>query len=267
MLLQAARWLPERRIVGVTDSSFAAIDLLNGVRRRICMISRLRLDARLFDPPPHRRRGTMGRRRVIGERQPTLAKRLDSRKTRWRRYRVTGWYGRSERQVEIVSDTAVWHHPGHLVPIRYVLVRDVAGELKPQAFLCTDLNADPLDILRWFVRRWSLEVTFAEVRRHLGVETQRQWSDPVIARTTPALLGLFSLITLWAHELYGTRPPMPRSASWYRKSLLTFGDALAMVRRELWRAPHLRKSSQLEDVDNLSQAVFNSLINVVCYAA
>lgn len=267
MLLQAARWLPERRIVGVTDSSFAAIDLLNGVRRRICMISRLRLDARLFDPPPRRRRGTMGRPRVVGERQPTLAKRLDSRKTRWRRYRVTGWYGRSERQVEIVSDTAVWHHPGHLVPIRYVLVRDVAGELKPQAFLCTDLNADPLDILRWFVRRWSIEVTFAEVRRHLGVETQRQWSDPAIARTTPALLGLFSLITLWAHELYGTRPPMPRSASWYRKPLLTFSDALAMVRRELWAAPQLRKSSQIQDVDKLSQALFNSLINAACYAA
>ena len=149
--------------------------------------------------------GTIGRPRVIGKRQPTLAERLANRKTRWRRFRVTGWYGRGERLVEIVSGTAVWHHPGRLVPIRYVLVRDVAGELKPQAFLCTDLDADPLDILRWFVRRWSIEVTFAEVRRHLGVETQRQWSDPAIARTTPALLGLFSLITLWAHELYATR--------------------------------------------------------------
>jgi hypothetical protein len=75
------------------------------------------------------------------------------------------------------SGTAIWHHPGRLVPIRYVLVRDVAGEFKPQAFLCTDLDANPLDVLRWFVRRWSIEVTFAEVRRHLGVETQRQWSD------------------------------------------------------------------------------------------
>jgi hypothetical protein len=103
---------------------------------------------------------------------------------------VNGWYGRSERLLQIVSGTAIWHHPGRLVPIRYVLVRDVAGEFKPQAFLCTDLHADPLDILRWFVRRWSIEVTFAEVRRHLGVETQRQWSDPAIARTTPALLGV-----------------------------------------------------------------------------
>lgn len=143
MLLQAARWLPDRRIVGVTDSSFAAIELLNDVRRRVCMITRLRLDARLFDPPPRRRRGAMGRPRVVGKRQPTLAKRLADSKTRWRRYRVTGWYGRSERLVEIVSNTAVWYHPGRLVPIRYVLVRDVASELKPQAFLCTDLDARP----------------------------------------------------------------------------------------------------------------------------
>ena len=136
--------------------------------------------------------------------------------------------------VEIISATAVWNHPGRRVPIRYVLVRDPAGELEPQAFLCTDLDADPLNILRWFVRRWSIEVTFAEVRRHLGVETQRQWSEPAIARTTPILLGLFSLITLWANEAYTTRTPAARIASWYRKSLPTFSDALASVRRQLW---------------------------------
>ena len=101
-----------------------------------------------------------------------MAPRLVNSGTRWQRFKVNGWYGRSERLLQIVSGTAIWHHPGRLVPIRYVLVRDVAGEFKPQAFLCTDLDANPLDILRRFVRRWSIEVTFAEVR--LGVETQRQ---------------------------------------------------------------------------------------------
>lgn len=267
MLLQLARWLPEHRIISVTDSSFASIELLNAVRRWVCMITRLRLDARLFDPPPRRRSGTIGRPRVTGKRQPSLAERLANHKTRWRRFKVTGWYGRSERLVEIVSATAIWHHPGRFVPIRYVLVRDVAGELKPQAFLCTDLDADPLDILRWFVRRWSIEVTFAEVRRHLGVETQRQWSDPAIARTTPALLGLFSLIALWANELYGTSPPAPAAASWYPKPLSTFSDALAAVRRELWAGRGLQTSSQIQDVAKLSAEIFNSLINVACYAA
>ena len=148
ILLQAARWLPGRKIIAVADSSYAAIDLLNAVRRRVCMITRLRLDARLFDPPARRRPGAVGRPCVIGKRQANLAARLAHPNTRWRRLRVTGWYGRGERLVEIVTGTALWHHPGRLVPIRYmpiryVLVRDVEGELRPQAFLCTDPRCRP----------------------------------------------------------------------------------------------------------------------------
>jgi hypothetical protein len=267
VLLQAARWLPGRKIIAVADSSFAAIELLNAVRRHVCMITRLRLDARLFDPPARRRPGTVGRPRVIGKRQANLAERLVNPKTRWRRLRVTGWYGRGERLVEIVTGTALWHHPGRLVPIRYVLVRDVEDELRPQAFLCTDLDADPLDILRWFVRRWSTEVTFAEVRRHLGVETQRQWSDPAIARTTPALLGLFSLIALWAQHLYGETVPPPRSATWYSKPLPTFSDALALVRRELWANQDFRISATAAEIVQIPQTTFNALIGAACYAA
>ena len=142
VMLQVARRLPERQIIAVTDSGFAAIELLNAVRHRISMITRLRLDARLFDPPACRRPGTIGRPRVVGRRQPTLTQRLANSRTRWRRFKVNGWYGRSERLLQIVSGTAIWHHPGRLVPIRYGLVRDVAGEFKPQAFLCTDLDAD-----------------------------------------------------------------------------------------------------------------------------
>ena len=267
ILLQAARWLPGRKIIAVADSSYAAIDLLNAVRRRVCMITRLRLDARLFDPPARRRPGTVGRPPVIGRRQASLASRLINPKTRWRRLRVTGWYGQGERLVETVSGTALWHHPGRLVPIRYVLVRDVEGELRPQAFLCTDLDADPLDILRWFVRRWSIEVTFAEVRRHLGVETQRQWSDPAIARTTPALLGLFSLIALWANDLYGRTTPPPRTASWYPKPLPTFSDALALVRRELWANHDFRTSALTTETVQIPRPTINALISAACYAA
>jgi hypothetical protein len=266
-LLQIARWLPGRQIIAVTDSSYAAIDLLNAVRRRICMITRLRLDARLFDPPARRRPSAIGRPRVIGRRQPTLAARLADPKTRWERLKVTGWYGRGERLVDIVSATAIWHHPGRMVPIRYVLVRDVAAEFKPQAFLCTDLDANPLDILRWFIRRWSTEVTFAEVRRHLGVETQRQWSDPAIARTTPALLGLFSLITLWANELCAIGQLTPLTASWYHKSLPTFSDAIAAVRRELWRGQNFETSIPNLNIIKMPRTTINALIDAASYAA
>jgi hypothetical protein len=115
-------------------------------------------------------------------------------------------------------------------------VRDPSGEKEPQAFLCTDPQADPVDILRWFVRRWRTETTFEEARRHLGVESQRQWSDLAILRTTPALLGLFSLVTLWASHLATGRGPAPERVRWYPKPLPTFGDALALVRRDLWTA-------------------------------
>jgi hypothetical protein len=204
---------------------------------------------------------------VIGRRQPALAERLANPSTRWRRQLVTGWYGRSERGVEIVSGTALWHHPGRLVPIRYMLVRDAAGELNPLAFLSTDLDADPVDILRWFVRRWSTEVTFAEVRRHLGVETQRQWSDPAIARTTPALLGLFSLVALWADDLYAKAAPTPRAASWYPKLLPTFSDAIAVMRCELRTAGISHTSTSLPDLLKMPRTSLNSLINAACCAA
>ena len=267
ILIQAARWLPDRRIIGVGDTSFASIDLLNDVRPWVTMITRLRLDAALHRPPPPRLPSKVGRPPMVGKRLPTLKQRLANPKTRWRRLLVTGWYGRGERRVEMVSGTALWNNPGRRVPIRYVLVRDPAGELEPQAFLCTDLDAAPLDILRWFVRRWSIEVTFAEVRRHLGVETQRQSSEPAIDRTTPVLLGLFSLITLWANNHYTTHASTVRIASWYRKSLPTFSDALATIRRQLWTRGNFQASRQGLDPTKISAATLNTLIDMACYAA
>jgi hypothetical protein len=119
------------------------------------------------------------------------------------------------------------------VPLRWVLVRDPKGKFKPQALLCTDLKADPKKILSWFVMRWQLEVTFQEVRRHLGFETQRQWSEMAIRRTTPALMGLFSLITLIAHRRMALSTQVVRRAAWYRKPHPTFSDALALIRKDL----------------------------------
>ena len=206
----------------------------------------------------------MGRPRIIGERLPTVLERLAAPRTPWQRLQINGWYGGGERLLEIISGTAIWHHPGKHVPIRYVLVRDVAGAFKPQAFLCTDLQADPLDILRWFVRRWATEVTFAEVRRHLGVETQRQWSDKAIARTTPALLGLFSLVTLWATQLEAPQGLRPECVRWYPKHAPTFSDALALVRRELWTSPTFAGSRDHRDVPKLSADVLSRLLLVAC---
>ena len=265
MLIQVARWLPERRVIVVADMSYAAIELLEAVRRHLTVITRLRLDARLFDPPPVRQPGQKGRPRVSGARQPTLAQRLTNPATRWRRITITNWYGEQDRPLVITSGTALWYHPGKSVPIRWVLVRDAVGEFEPQALLCTDLAADPGEVLTWFVRRWSVEVTFAEVRRHLGVETQRQWSDKAIARTTPVLLGLFTLVAVWASDILA-QGWKPRCAAWYAKSHLTFGDALAVVRAKLWSAS-FETSRQDRNPVKIPRALFDRLTQAACFPA
>jgi hypothetical protein len=263
-LLQTVRWLPGRRVIAVGDSSFSAIELLRDVGRHLCMIARLRLDAGLYEPAPPRKPGTLGRPRVKGARLPSLPERLTDPATSWCRVRVDGWYGRSERRLDIASGTALWHHPGMQVPIRWVLVRDPEGEKEPQAFLCTDLDADPVDILHWFVRRWRVETTFEEARRHLGLETQRQWSDLAILRTTPALLGLISLVTLWATQLEAAQGLLPECVRWYPTHAPTFSDALALVRRELWTSPTFAGSRDHRDMPKLSADVLSRLLLVAC---
>jgi len=132
---------------------------------------------------------------------PNLSEVAEDPATAWKRVKIANWYGSGERMVEIASRTAVWSSTGlFAVPVHWVLVRDPEREFETQALLCTDLDAEPQKVVSWFVMRWQLEVTFQEMRRHLGFETQRQWSEMAIRRTTPALLGLFSLITLVAHQ-------------------------------------------------------------------
>ena len=242
LALQARRWLPGRDLVLVTDSGFSALLFLDAMRRStITTITRLRLDAALYEPAPPRPPGTIGRPRTKGVRLPTLSEVLTSESTLWQTVHVPGWYGAGERTIELTSATAVWRHAGlPVVPIRWVLIRDPQRRFAPQALLCTDLAQDPAQIVAWFVRR--CEVTFQEVRAYLGVETQRQWSDKAVARTTPCLLALFSIVTLLAARLPARQRQRIAATAWYPKPQPTFSDALAAVRRALWREQGLRTS-------------------------
>ncbi|MEA2731813.1 MAG: hypothetical protein QOF70_6288 [Acetobacteraceae bacterium] len=207
-------------MIFVADSGFAALDLLAAVRCHVCVITRLRLDANLFKPARGRKPGQRGRTPLKGRALPKLSVVLNNPKTIWTTLVVSQWYGDQQRTLQITTGTAVWYHSGiPPVPIRWVLVRDPLGEHDPHAFLSTDLDAAPEKILQWFVSRWRVGTTFQEARAHLGVESQRQWSDLAILRTTPALLGLFSLITIWANELAQAHGGLLRShaAAWYRK--------------------------------------------------
>jgi hypothetical protein len=180
------------------------------------------------------------------------------------------WYGGQTRMLEYVSGTSVWYSSGlPPAPIRWVLVRDPSGVRDPQAFLCTDLDLDPVAILSRFVFRWRIETTFQEVREHLGVETQRQWSDLAILRTTPALLGLYSLVALWAHGLMGVPTIAVRShqTAWYIKSQPTFSDAIAAVRRVLWTPQDLSASRSGSETIEIPTRLLNRFVETLCLAA
>jgi hypothetical protein len=118
----------------------------------------------------------------------------------------------------------------------------------------------PTAILGWFVRRWRIEVTFAEVCRHLGVERQCL----AILRTTPALLGLFSLVTLWAGRIQGEQGVPPDRVRWYPKADPTFSDALALVRFNLWTSPTFATSPDHRERAKITDRLLNRLIHVAC---
>jgi hypothetical protein len=268
MVWLVARWLPGRDLVVTADSSFAALELLEAVRAQVAMVTRLRLDAALYEPAPARRAKQTGRPRKKGRRLPTLQQVATATATPWQRITVSGWYGARERTVEIVSGTCVWYHTGMpAVPIRWVLIRDPEGKFDTQALLCTKLEVTPLQVLEWFVLRWQVEVTFEEARAHLGMETQRQWSAKAVTRTTPCVLGLYSLISLLAERVREQQGLTVRRDAWYAKECVTFSDTLAMVRRWLWAEQHFQMSQTEADMIKVPRALYERLTETLCYAA
>ena len=267
-ILQLCRWLPGRDIVFVGDSSFAVHQLAHAIASRATLISRLRLDANLFASPPPRTAHTFGRPAQKGPPLPKLKTLLTNPATSWQSVIVSSWYGhKKQKTLEIASDTALWYRPGTPPrPVRWVLVRDPEGKRDPQAFFSTDVALDPADIIALFVRRWQVEVTFAETRAHLGVETQRQWSDNAISRTTPALLGLYSLIALWACDLL-TSSSKPYAAAWYRKTNLTFTDAIGAVRLALWVGDIYSHSPTHGDRQKIPPDRLVRMAEALCFAA
>ena len=266
MLLAIHRWLPDRPIVVVADGKFAALELLHGLRARMAVITRLRKDACLFDPPP-RHKSKPGRAPRKGERQPQLSQRITDPATRWQRVvqaSRTSW--RSGGWIEYAHGTALWHHGGKpIVPIQWVLVRYPDGRREPEAFLCTDTTASPRDVLDCFNRRWAMETTYEEARAHLGMETQRQWSDPAVFRTTPLLLGLYSAVTLYVQQNVERFALSPRRAAWYPKPAPTFTDALARLRRHLW-FERIVMSAETTDMTEPITPELQGLLDAVCYA-
>ena len=268
MMKHVRRWLPGHQLVLVVDGGFAAVSLaLAGVKQPVTMVSRWRWDAALYHPPEPQPSGTRGPKPTKGKRQRRLQGWAERSDTPWEDVEVD-WYGGPRKTLWVFSRTGLWYTP-RLPPvaIRSVVVADPEGKLRLEAFFCPDLQATPAQILRWVVMRWAVEVTFEEARAHLGVDTQRQWSEQAIARTTPVLLALFSLVTVLALRLsHGGQIPVPVTA-WYHKAEPTFSDGLTLVRRHLWRAQYVVNSTPEAASMQFPQGVLDLLLHGLPLAA
>jgi DDE superfamily endonuclease len=268
MMKQVRRWLPGRQLVLVVDGGFAAVSLaLACVQHHVTMVSRLRWDAALYHRPEPQPPGKRGPKPTKGKRQRSLQGWAERSDTPWEAVEVE-WYGGQLKTLWVFSRTALWYTPKlPPVEIRFVIVCDPEGKLRMEAFFCTDLQATTVQILQWVVMRWAVEVTFEAGRAHLGLETQRQWSDQAIARTTPVLLALFSIVTLLALRLSQGGPIPVEATAWYHKPEPTFVDCLALVRRHLWRAQYLVNSAADPEFVQFPRKVFELLLTGLPLAA
>ena len=262
------RWLPDFQLIMLGDGSYAVMELLAATCNYITWITRFRLDAGLYDFPPIRKPTDLGRPPIKGAKQLPLWLRLTCQQTKWVSVCFSSWYGEENKQMEITCGIAIWYRGGKPpVTIKWVLIRDPEGKLRPIAIQCTDINLDAIEIVKHYLKRWQVEVTFEEVRAHLGVETQRQWSDKSIARTTPVLMALFSIITIWADKLESLNKLTTFQTAWYFKPYPTFSDAVASIRYRIWQFNISLHSTQNTDCKESKQLFINHLAFMAARAA
>lgn len=262
-----ARWL-KRTFILIGDGGFACIRLGHAcIKQNITLVSRLRLDVALYELASNPGKKQVGRRREKGNRFTSLKQLSTDLMQPWRDTQVI-WYGGETKEVRILSGVNLWYSSGEKpLLIRWVLVLDVEKN-QAEAFFSTDINLEPEQIVKYFVLRWNIEVTFFETRAHLGVETQRQWSDKAIARTTPMLMSLFSLICLFAIEMLKNQALPILSSAWYnKKGEATFADILAFVRRDIWASRNFNDSRFEGEYMKIKPNEWESLLDQLSRAA
>jgi hypothetical protein len=267
MVAAMIHWFPARKFILVGDGGYASHELARFChrhRRHVSLVSRFHADANLYDPPPSRRNPKGGRPRLKGRKR--AAPSATVKRSHARRFTVT-WYGGKTRRVECVSDAACWYKGGAgLVPIRWVFVHDLQGTHRDEYFYTTDPTLRAPRIVRLFTARWSIEVTFQEIRAHLGFTTPRNWSAKSVLRTGPCLLGLFSAVSLiFARHVRDHRLHL-LCTPWYAKREATFADAITAVRRLCWDSV-LKQSRNPAGVTKLPRHLRLTLLDHLSRAA
>ncbi|WP_133296185.1 transposase [Zooshikella ganghwensis] len=268
MVKLVTRWL-KRSWILVGDGAYACIELGHRCRKlNVTLISRLRLDACLYEFPEPTPKGKRGRKRVKGKRICSFKDLAQDASQHWIEADVK-WYGGQLLRIRYLTGVHLWYKAGEKpLPIRWVVVINPNQPDRTDVFFSTDTNLLVTDIIRCFVLRWNIEVTFEEVREHLDVETQRQWSDKAIGRTTPVLMGLYSLACVIAKEMRQSTLLQPALTSWYdKKDQATFSDVIAFIRRTIWAEKYFSNSSMSDDFIKLTPNDADTLINQLAMAA
>lgn len=252
---------PSMKITIIADSAFATYLLANTcIDCRVNLTSRMRLDARTFEFPTANKKG---RTNLVGKRMSTFNEMLIDPALTWTIDEIL-WYNGKMRKIEFVSGICLWYGYGiRPVPIKWVLIRDLKGASDPVALFTLDLQLQANEVITEYISRWPIEVTFEECRRHLGMETQRQWSNKAIDRETPCILASFSVITLMALELQKVnQDKIPiQISSWYPKKHITFSDVLAYVRRHILEKKYASQFDQNNEQWNRELAeIINQMV-------
>jgi hypothetical protein len=236
MVMQLVRWAPAIPFILVGDGGFACAKLAwTCFKNNIALVSRLKINARIYALPEEAPVGKRGRKPKKGVRLISFKEILTREDLPWEDVEIAGYDGKKKR-VQYLTNTAIWGADGFCpIAIRWVLVRDPTGEMDPLPLMSTDVNLTAVKIMELYVDRWGLEVTFQESREHLGVESQKQWSDKAIARTTPIIMVLYTIVYLIGHCMNEEAPLTPEKTAWYDKKRVTFSDVLKAVRVTIWR--------------------------------
>jgi hypothetical protein len=269
MVKLVSRWI-RRSWILIGDGTYACIELAHTcTKSQVTLVSRLRLDAQLFEFPIYQPRpGVRGRKPIKGKRI-RLAAFLNDPNKQWQDSTLT-WYGAEEKIISYLTLECLWYNSrSKPVTVRVVLVTNPDNKHTAEVFFSTNTSLSPEQIIRYYVLRWNIEVTFEETRAHLGFETQRQWSDKAIARSTPLLMALFSLIALVGMKMNETKKLISMEmASWYDKhGELTFSDIIALVRRDIWSKKYFLTSTKKADAFKWNDKDINSLIYQLSIAA
>ncbi len=236
MVMQLVRWAPAIPFILVGDGGFACAKLAwSCFKNNIALVSRLKMNASIYALPEEVPAGKRGRKPKKGVRLISFKEMLKMEDLPWEEVEIAGYDGKRKR-VQYLTNTSMWGADGFCpIAIRWVLVRDPTGEMDPLPLMSTDVSLAAIKMLELYVDRWGLEVTFQEAREHLGVETQKQWSDKAIARTTPILMAVYTIVCLIGNCLNEEEPLIAEKTAWYDKKEVTFSDLLKAVRVTIWR--------------------------------